>query len=300
MLTNGVWMQSTTAGSGNQTLVAYQNFVTFAAAYPVDGTTNKSQNFFYSILDNSNPPNPIEWGIGYLSASTTLVRQVVLGTWVSNTLTTNAPTAVTLSAGTYNIVNALPMGGAMAGYTGQNSTVGSSSGYWYPYPWEMPFSAGVFNTLVANTCYFAPFLMHSCRQISSIGMRVSVGVTGNGRMGIYTCTEAGVPGNKLQESGDISLASTGVITFTLGSPLIMPPDWYYFAFATKGITPNMNALNSQSQAIGTPCNTDATRVQALVAVTQALGAGWVNLPDPAAPTATVASTNLFPAFSFKQ
>lgn len=83
---------STTTGTGNVTLSGTPptGFVSFSAAFGVGRT------FDYAIVMDDDS----EWevGYGYLSASTTLVRQTV-------TASSNAGAAVNFSAGTKNVWN---------------------------------------------------------------------------------------------------------------------------------------------------------------------------------------------------
>lgn len=90
---------STTTGTGNFTTGgAVTGFQTFNTAF---GT---GVSFFYTIeaVDGSGVPSG-DWevGIGNLSASTTLVRDIVLQS-------SNANAAVNFSAGTKNVFCALP------------------------------------------------------------------------------------------------------------------------------------------------------------------------------------------------
>jgi hypothetical protein len=104
---------STTTGTGNFTLSgsAPTGFQTFDAALGHAG------NYFYYVIDGG-----AEWevGIGHLSASTTLVRDVVLAS-------SNSGSAVSFSAGTKNVFCDLAAGGipqtiALATDTTYNNT----------------------------------------------------------------------------------------------------------------------------------------------------------------------------------
>lgn len=83
---------STTTGSGVLTLAgAATGFITFNTAF----STNKP---FYYVIDGGS-----EWevGLGYLSGSTTLVRQAILAS-------SNSGSVVTLSAGTKTVFHDAP------------------------------------------------------------------------------------------------------------------------------------------------------------------------------------------------
>lgn len=105
---------TTSTGSGNITLAgAVAQFQTFNAAFGIDA------RFPYAIVDADG----VDWevGIGYLSGSTTLVRETV-------TASSNAGAAVNLSAGTHSVfctnaageVNATGRGRLTAALAGAN------------------------------------------------------------------------------------------------------------------------------------------------------------------------------------
>jgi len=88
---------STTTGTGNLTLAgAATGYQTFNTAFG-NGVSAVAKRFFYVIEGTS------EWeiGRGYLSASTTLVREAVLAS-------SNANALVSFSAGTKNVFHSLP------------------------------------------------------------------------------------------------------------------------------------------------------------------------------------------------
>lgn len=108
---------TTTTGTGNITTAgAVAQFQTFNSAF---GTNVR---FPYALID----ADATDWevGIGYLSASTTLVRETV-------TASTNSGAAINLSAGTHSIfctdsaaiVNSSNSGRTAAGNAGANYNV---------------------------------------------------------------------------------------------------------------------------------------------------------------------------------
>lgn len=91
---------TTTTGTGNATLsgTAPTGFVDFNTAMG-NGSSTTATRFFYTIAHQTLA----EWenGIGYLSASTTLVRETVLASTNSNAL-------VSFSSGTKDVFNSFP------------------------------------------------------------------------------------------------------------------------------------------------------------------------------------------------
>lgn len=93
MVADRVKETSTTTGTGNVTLAgAVTQFQTFNTAF---GT---NVYFYYCIVDGNG--TAWEVGRGYLSASTTLVRSVVLAS-------TNSNAAINLSANTHTVFNTI-------------------------------------------------------------------------------------------------------------------------------------------------------------------------------------------------
>jgi len=286
MLSNFVWETTTTTGTGTLTLSAKTGYPRFSDAFPDKSLVS------YTILDSNSLP--LEFGIGTYTASNTLARTKVLGTYVSGTLNVSNPTAVSLSAGTYNIICSASMGASMPSLSGAD-TANGSSGAFMPYPHMMSGSAGTL-VVTADRLYLMPFTPNTTRQIASVKFRVSTGGSGNMRMGIYKCDTSGAPGALLYSSGDIAVAASGVHTWTLTNPILLPPDWYYLGWATKGTTPTINTSGITAVYAGnTPCNTDSTVVQAVSHKIQALGGGWTALPDP--PSSLSGALAAYPAFS---
>lgn len=288
MLANWVKETTTTTGTGTLTLSAITGFPRFSQAF---GTNDLIS---YAILTTDTPPQPLEWGIGTMGASNTLVRSQVLGTYASSVLNTNNPTAVSLSAGTYNVICAEAMGGSVPGLPTLD-TANGSIGAFVPHPWVAGAAALV---IVADRMYIANFRLSSHRKVTAFKMRVSSPVAGQSRMGLYRAGTNGKPAELIAQSADISTGASGVITWTLSTPKIFPAGWYYFAFATKGVAPSVNAGTYPAQCIPaeTLVGTDTTAVTGITHKYAALTGGWTDLPDPAPSTQTAAST-MPPCFS---
>lgn len=280
MLANWVKETTTTTGSSDVTLSAITGFPRFSEAFAV------GELCLYGITTNDQPPQPLEWGIGTIGASNTLVRSVVLGTYASGVLNTTNPTAVSLASGTHNVICANAMGAHLPGLPAVDTTNGSS-GAVVPYPW----TANVSGTAIASTAdrlYLLNFRWACLRKVTAIKMRVSTGAAGNCRIGIYKAGTDGKPGALLYSSGDIDTTNVGIITWTFSSAKILPPGWYFLGVATKGITPSFNTFTQAT--VGQVCETlvgvDSTAVQAILYKYVALSGGWTSLPDPPSSTQT--------------
>lgn len=288
MITNWVKETTTTTGTGTLTLAAITGFPRFSEAFATNDLV------CYAILTSDTPPRPLEWGIGTMGASNTLARTSVLGTYASNVLNTNNPTAVSLTSGTYNVICAEAMGGSVPGLPTVD-TANGSLGAFVPFPWVAGASALV---TVADRMYIANFRISSHRRVTAFKMRVSSPVSGQCRMGLYRVGSNGKPAELIAQSADISTGASGVITWTLSTPKIFPAGWYYFAFATKGVAPSVNTAAFPAQCIPaeTLVGVDATAVTGVTHKYAALTGGWADLPDPAPSTQTAVAT-MPPCFS---
>jgi hypothetical protein len=286
---------STTTGTGDLTLSGVTGYPTFNDVY---GT---SRRFPYAILDNSNPPRPIEAGIGYLSASTTLVREKVLSTYSASTFDDISPSAVSLAAGTYNIVtpplaegllNACKSGHRLAspGYQkisySQHYTIHNTSSTGY--------------TAVANRLIFTPFWLTSSVECDALAVRCGTGVAStNVRIGIYDVTPEGHPGKLLGETGSLATttSSTDVIG-TLGATVRLQPGWYFTALVTDG-APALGRMTSGGECFTNLGPTSGNLMSMNVAFfgTHTFGA----LPNPAPTTSltTVAAGGATPAIGVR-
>lgn len=202
---------STTTGTGNLTLAgAVTNYVSFNTAY---GT---NWRFIYVIVHQSAS----EWesGVGYLSASTTLVREQVRSS-------TNSNAAVSFSSGTKDVFVGMTAHSFLQPLIGyQNlSTRGIPSGH------ISQGTPGGTQASGANKLRLTPFLLEI--PIVATGMRIEIttaAASSKARMGLYEQKTNGLPGNLIFETADVDTSSTGFKTGTATSKFI-PAGWYWSA-----------------------------------------------------------------------
>lgn len=280
MLANGILETTTTTGTGNLTTTASGSNARMGWYF----ATN--QMLKYSLLDSNGVE--LEWGIGTYLGSNVLARTVVCGTVAGSAVNTTTPTAVSLT-GTTTVICTEIMGGSVPGLSGISST-NSSSGSFIPEPNLMGGSAGTI-TLTANLLYLQPARLASPRRVTAMKFRVSTNGSGSLQIGLYKCSETGDAKELLLTSGDIALPVSGVTTWTLTSPTVLPPDWYYIGIATKGTAPVINTTGSTYYLASTPLGTDSTGVQPVTYKSASLGAGWTSLPTtaPTSLSATIGS-----------
>lgn len=236
MLGNWAAQTTTTASSGNLTLAAITGQPT------IEQSVGLFVRFWYSIVDDTTGL-PIEGGIGYLSNSTTMVREKAFATYAAATYDNTSPAFVTLSAGTKRVivtplagasVAALPaIGNIVAGakYLSNGAAFGEVAANAYNdqdlagrmnvYPWRHDYG-GEIDAFVIN-----------CTTAGGAGAIL--------RVGLYATKSDGTPGELLCESPAMDVSTTGVKigTFTARA---LPPGWYYVGLLSN---------SASSQYVGT-------------------------------------------------
>ena len=210
---------TTTATSGNLTLSSVSGYPT------INDVVGQGQRFAYAILDDSTGA-PLEAGIGYLSASTTMVREKVTETYSSGVYDNTSPAALTLAAGTKRVIvtaltrsvmSPLPYLGSGAGYKGVSNgaligTVGAgsyndqdTSGRLNIFPWIHEYGGEVDAFIINCTTAQAGKIL---------------------RIGLYRVGSDGNPAGLIVESGSIDVATTGVKTSTFTAQVLAPGHYW--------------------------------------------------------------------------
>jgi len=261
MLANRVKETTTTTGTGNLTTAgAVTNFQTFNTAFGTD------RRFIYWLVDATN--NIWETGIGYLSASTTLVRETVLDN------SSNTTSALSLSAGTKDIFC------AQSELTGYNafSGVSSSAGYLAS---GSHVNATTTKGLTTDRVFYVPYEFLCSAPITALALEVTTSSASSvARMGLYEILADGEPGELIAEgNGTIDTSTTGFKTISLAASLFTPPGWYFIAVvADAAITirgvPNANlkAATPLGSTTGGTLNTHCY---------ENIGSSWSAMPTPA-------------------
>lgn len=239
MLGNGIIETTTTTGTGDLTTSAVTGRPRFTDKFTANATEASASHFYYAILTNDATPQFIESGIGYMSATGTLKRAVVLSTYASSVYTDVAASAVSLPAGTKNVIctGECGAGGGLA-MPGMDNSV---SAFRYAYSSHI---AGTGNgstlTMTANRLYLQPFLHASARAIDGLFFRASSG-SANVRMALFECNQNGLPGRKLMGStADLAISASGISVITTGGPVRVAPGWLYLAIvADAGLLINV-------------------------------------------------------------
>lgn len=220
MIGDRIYETSTTTGTGNITLAgAETNFVTFNSIF---GTGNR---FRYYIVDNTN--NVWESGVGYLSASTTLVRESVF----ANSSGTTA--LISFSAGTKNVFN--DTGNSVEGLYGMPASIFSSMRWISAMNWHFKqTTAGD----LANQVYYIPAYIPIRTVVGSLACRITIAGSAGEEvlLGMYSANADGEPETLLAQ-GTVDASTTGSKTVSVTN-FVINPGWYYMVTVKEstGIT----------------------------------------------------------------
>lgn len=249
---------TTTTGAGNLTLSSVSGYPT------INDVVGQGQRFCYAILDDSTGA-PLEAGIGYLSASTTMVREKVTDTYSSGTYDNTSPAALTLAAGTKRVIvtaltrslmSPLPYVGNAAGYKGIGNAAiidmmapgafndQNLSGLLTVFPWIHEYGGEI-----------DAFMIY-CSAAGSAGQIL--------RIGLYRIASDGTPGGLIVESGSIAVDSTGAKTSTF-TPFVLPPGHYYIAcLSTSSTAAYVGTQTNASSALRMPAGCGNTIIDTAV------------------------------------
>lgn len=212
MLDNNIQESTTTTGTGDITLGgASENGRTFTSRF------NTNERFNYFVDDGSGS---WESGIGYLSGTTTLVRETPLDG--------SAATPISFAAGTKQVfvANSSQLLQPCIPVNNRPSDISASAHFTY-----QQLST---QNLSADTQYFAPFLFNNMRTPTYLATDIlTAGGTGANkfRIGIYTISPDGHASSLIFESADLDPSTTGVKKASLAG-LNLKRGWYYVSIVT--------------------------------------------------------------------
>lgn len=263
MLGTRVKETTTTTGTGDITLAgAAADFQSFYTAFPELG-----KRFSYGILASGGG---WEVGVGYLSASDTLVRERVRET------SAGVASQLDLQAGTHTVICDVDSGSLPGVWPGSRDAqdygvISGLSGF---------FGAGVSGrSVTADTFYTQDFELKFAMQCSSIMYRVDTVGAGKGRWGLYFTDKDGSPVKKIRETADVAVGSIGQVIEPFSSSVVLQPGFYSIVFgAGSSPTYAIREYNS-AHAIQGPCGGLGPFDKFNTGWTGALTALWTDLPD---------------------
>lgn len=290
MLGNWVKETTTTTGTGNLTLAgAVTGFTAFDTQFGNSGSA-PYYHFRYVIQDGNN----WEAGIGHLTGSTTMVRDLIEATY-SGTTYTRFGSALSLASGTKTVFCDLTSDSPEIPYCAGAATAGQGVSNMFSRNDNLG-SIGLGQNTNSAWVFKVP--------ISGIysGTIYKVNAIGNAskfRVGMYAIGTDGKPGQRLATSADVTPA-TGITTTSFASNVFLRRGYYYWAFvndaANSGVT--LAGQSTQYGAVNDSCQITGVRSSDFTPIThyyRDIGA-WSAQPDPFG-TATEAVNNIFPYVS---
>ena len=231
MLANWVKQAVSAGGTGNLTLGSADS-----GHLTLDTAVGQGPRFVYSIEDGSDR----EIGIGYLSASTTLVRSTVLETLASGTLDRTSPSAldvttaakVMIAGSAHNMMGAYieaPYPAAIEGICSMGQVD----------------ETGVTVTSHAGAVCAMPFWWPASKMVSQATIYVGTAAAGaTARIGIYSISSTGKPAILLKEFTDaatMDCSTTGAKVATPSAPVWLPAGFYYLGFQASSASVGVKA-----------------------------------------------------------
>lgn len=214
MIRASVEETSSTSGTTSFTLAgATTNNITFNTAFG----TNRLFKYY------ARAGSQWEQGTGYLSASTTLVRQKVEFNSLGTVALINFSTAPTVFCDIAPSAYSPPIPLRAAGEYVRSEDIGSAI-------------VEATLTLSAGYCYFMPFWYSSPNQIDQLSFYVANNTTSTiGRVGLYAhSTTKNQPGKLLVQSGELDVSTPGWREFTLSTPLSIQGEQHWVAIIVSG------------------------------------------------------------------
>lgn len=232
MLANNVQETSTTTGTGSITLSgSSESGRTFSSQYPVNS------RFTYFIDDGAGN---FETGVGYLSSSTVLVRELPQDG--------SAALPVNFGAGTKQVFVGISKATSINNAAGFLSVSGASKIC-------KPDSVinGTNKATTANQIAYIPSLFNRGMTIDLLGVSVaSAPASATMLAGVYDVDPLnGAPKNLLTETTTINPSVTGLVTGSLPSDFELTPGWHYLALWTDAAGINLRS-SSGSNLISNP------------------------------------------------
>jgi len=278
MFANGIKESTSTTGTGALTISAATGFVRFSQKH----TVGSDYLFPYTIIDSSGAP--LEGGLGYLSATSTLVRAVVQWTY---------------SAGVY-----LDIGATALSLTGANSVICSQ-------PWQAIRSSAYFGCQYNHTTAAYKTLTNSASSTYASGINmwsnnnrmhywpilleeggICDGFTFSGvanaasyeiAIGLYTLRSNGLPGSLLASTGKVvPVAASAPQSFPfVSSAVAVMPGVYYIGAVVTSTALTFDLEMNTNLVIGTRRGRSLPNQFLIENIT----AGWTDVPTSSgAPT----------------
>lgn len=223
MLGNWIKQSTTTSGTGNLTLSSVTGYDTFASQFG-DDTTNTPYRFFnYIIKDGNN----WEYGVGHMSSTTVLVRDICKAKFDTGTYSRFPATKLSLSGSAADVFCDLAESHFDAPATVNQTTSGV--------PNDRHGEASATVTLAGNYTFGWP--MRWSRSVLSTGIRTHCTTAGGGtkwQMGLYAPASDGKVGKLIARTGDVTPATGDTTQSWNGGNKYIEAGWYWLVWSGDG------------------------------------------------------------------
>ena len=235
----GNWIKetTTTSGTGNITLSSVTGYDTFGSQFG-DATTNTPARYFqYTIKDGNN----WETGIGHMSTTTVLVRDVIQMTLTAGSMARYG-SALTLSGGSCDVFCDLSVDMNLGPYC--QGAASTSQGV----PFMRHGTATTTQALAANFAFMWPIYLPLAGVYTGIRDHVSATAGTKYQWGIYSVGTDGFPLSLLARTADITPATgNNQRAWNASATVFLHVGYYYLVWSGDGaITVNTMQIYGQN------------------------------------------------------
>lgn len=242
MIANWVKASTTTTGTGTLTLSS-------VAGYPrPSDAIETGVHVQYVILTSAGD---LEAGIGTVSAGNMLTRDRINATWAGGTYTSVAPSALSLPAGTHEVIITQTAANTFSAAEYPQALIANTH-------FVSQHLAGIASAQnCSNATYVGqqtayPFVLKTAGVLTGFACQVSVLGESNNFFALYQCAPNGGPGKRIaHHTTPIAGGSTGYKTAAAAANVRVTPGAYWMGWLTvSGTSPSIRGLFAAGHPFG--------------------------------------------------
>jgi hypothetical protein len=242
MLANWIKATTTTTGTGTVTLSA-------VSGYPRPSDAIETGiHVQYTIKTSAGD---LEAGIGTVSASNTLTRDLITSTFVSGTYTSVSPSAISLPSGTHEVIVTPTAANYFSAAEYPQSAIANTN-----FVSQHIAGAGSAQNC-SNSTYVGqqtayPFVLKTAGVLTGFACQVSVLGASDNYFALYQCASNGAPGKRIAyHTTAINTGSTGYKTVSAAANVRVTPGVYWMGWLTvSGTSPSLRGLFTAAHPFG--------------------------------------------------
>lgn len=242
MIANWVKASTTTTGTGTLTLSS-------VAGYPrPSDAIATGVHVQYTILTSAGD---LEAGVGTVSAGNTLTRDLITSTWAGGVYTSVAPSALSLPAGTHEVIITQTAANTFNAAEYPQSVIANSN-----FVSQHIAGAGSAQNC-SNATYVGqqtayPFVLTTAGVLTGFACQVSVLGASDNFFALYQCAPNGGPGKRIaHHTTAINTGSTGYKTAAAAANVRVTPGAYWMGWLTvSGTSPSLRGLFAGAHPFG--------------------------------------------------